>query len=412
MDNNMKFVEFYHKVKLAIEEHGLSDPYVFWPSGYFLTCLNKIMLDSNIDNHLRMTRMSVLFEGFYRSLDEGKSLRKRLTDIRLERWGNHYGTPTITFLLTYNVQIEKTRCVFGLASSYTEESPKPWEILNSTRFTVDEQNFVLVDEKSVSTVVVPSEDEKTGQFLKTHNPTGGFTTTPCDPVSQKFIEYACEVAGRNGTVLEIGAAFGSASLQALAKGAKVFCNDIDPSNLAVVRNRHVKADSIQQASVTGDDSKLIFVPGSFPDELAGLPKNYFDAILICRVLHFFTGEQIEKSLEQLSTHLKPGGKLFIVCETPYLKNWQRFIPEFEKRVIEGVKWPGEITNPADYESSGRVASLPKFVHWINKEVLEKSLTQTKFGVEHLSYIDRYGQFPSDLLLDGRESIGAIVAKPY
>ena len=122
-------------------------------------------------------------------------------------------------------------------------------------------------------------------------------------------------------MLEIGAAFGAASLQALAKGAKVFCNDIDPSNLAVVRNRHVKVDGIQQESVTGDDSKLVLVPGSFPDELAGLPKNYFDAILICSVLHFFTGEQIEKSLEQLSIHLKPGGKLFVVCETPYLKNW-------------------------------------------------------------------------------------------
>ena len=77
-----------------------------------------------------------------------------------------------------------------------------------------------------------------------------------------------------------------------------------------------------------------------------------------------------------------------------------------------MKWPGEITNPADYESSGRAASLPKFVHWITKEVLEKSLTQTKYGVEHLSYIDRCGQFPTDLLLDGRESIGAVAAKPY
>src|SRR3990167_1350961 len=110
---NMRIEEFYQKVKLAIEELGLSDPYTFWPSGHFLTYLNKIMSDSKIDNNLKMTRMSVLFEGFYRSLDEGKSLKKRLTDIRLERWGSHYGTPTITFLLTHNVQIEKTRYIFG-----------------------------------------------------------------------------------------------------------------------------------------------------------------------------------------------------------------------------------------------------------------------------------------------------------
>ena len=35
-------------------------------------------------------------------------------------------------------------------------------------------------------------------------------------------------------MLEIGAAFGAATLEAIAKGATVFCNDIDPENLAVV----------------------------------------------------------------------------------------------------------------------------------------------------------------------------------
>ena len=72
-----------------------------------------------------------------------------MTDIRLERWGNHYGTPTITFLLTYNAQIEKTHYIFGLASSTTDESPKPWDISNTERFTVDQKNSVLVDESQL-----------------------------------------------------------------------------------------------------------------------------------------------------------------------------------------------------------------------------------------------------------------------
>ena len=74
------------------------------------------------------------------------------------------------------------------------------------------------------------------------------------------------------------------------------------------------------------------IPGELPDELIGLPEKFFDAILICRVLHFFTGAKIEESLALLSKLLAPGGKIYIVCETPYLKNWQRFIPEFNKRV--------------------------------------------------------------------------------
>ena len=75
-----------------------------------------------------------------------------------------------------------------------------------------------------------------------------------------------------------------------------------------------------------------------------------------------------------------------------------------------LKWPGEITNPAAFENSGRIDSLPKFVHWITKEILERSLIQSKFAIDYLSYIDRKDQFPHDLLLDGRESIGAIASK--
>lgn len=406
----MKLEIFNDKITKVVKEQGLIDASIEPICSAFLQYSNDIML-SEQDDLLKMTQLTIIFEALNQSIPQSNPLKQKLNEIRLLRWGSHYGTPTITFLLTYGVEIEQTRKLFT-DKELAQSKDKPWTRTVDRKLTPDKENLVLIDTDATEQVSMPLEEEKTGQFLKTHNPSGGFTTTPCDPVSQKFIEYASEVALKSGTVLEIGAAFGAASLQALARGARVFCNDIDPSNLAVVRNRHLKFLQEKQGSVTGDDSKLVLVPGSFPDELAGLPNNFFDAILICRVLHFFTGEQIEKSLEQLTTHLKPGGKLFVVCETPYLKNWQKFIPEFERRVVQGVKWPGEITNPAEYESSGRAASLPKFVHWISKEVLEKSLLQSKLGVEHLSYIDRCGQFPDDLLLDQRESIGAVAAKPY
>lgn len=406
----MNLEEFYSKIKLAVEEN-LMDLSQVKSSGHFLRSLNNLMEDNSRDDALKITGMSVLFEGFYQSVKNSTSLKNHLSEIRLKRWENHYGTPTITFLLTYHSQIEKTKCIFELASS-DDESSNPWEIINSEHLSTDEQNSVLIDKKSPDRVIMPSEEEKTGQFLITHNPSGGFTTTPCDPVSQKFIEHADQIGAKGGAVLEVGAAFGTASLQALAKGTTTFCNDIDPANLAVLRNRNFKICDSHEFSVTGDNSKLVLVPGACPHELAGLPKDYFDAILICRVLHFLSGEEIEKSLEQFFAMLKPGAKLFIVCETPFLKNWQQFMPEFEKRLIEGVRWPGEITNSAEYESSGRAASLPKFVHWITKEIIEKSLKEKKFEVEYLSYIDRHGQFPEDLLLDGRESIGAIATKPY
>lgn len=175
--------------------------------------------------------------------------------------------------------------------------------------------------------------------------------------------------------------------------------------------RHASHTKNPENNLSGDSSQLVLVPGSFPDELKGLPRNYFDAILVCRVLHFFKGDKIDQSLQLLSSLLKPNGKLFVVCETPYLKNWQKFIPVYQKRFSEGVEWPGEIDKPADYENSGRAASLPSFVHWMTKEILERSLQKAKLEVGFLSYIDRKNQFPSDLLLDGRESVGAVAIKP-
>lgn len=368
--------------------------------------LEKFSSSDEANKTLSMTRVTILFEGFYRHLSAG-SLRTDLQILRAKRWAHHFGTPTITFLLSFKAQIDQVSKLFEELAPEKELDVFPWNIELVDSLFVDRDNDVVVNPKSISRVPVPAAKETTGIFTKTHNPFGGFTTTPCDPVSQQFIAHAALSVEHGGKVLEIGAAFGSATLEALAKGATVFCNDIDAENLAVVRQRFI--ESADDASITGDNSKLVLVPGELPNELIGLPEKQFDAILICRVLHFFSGAKIEESLALLSKLLTPKGKIYIVCETPFLKNWQRFIPEFNRRVEAHQEWPGEITDPAKYESSGRANSLPKFVHWITKEVLERSLVRAGFSVEHSEYINRQGQFPEDLLLSeyGKESVGAI-----
>lgn len=371
----------------------------------FFKVLEKITSHESEEKN-KFTQMTILFEGFYQYLSKDSELRPALLSIRFRRWLNHFGTPTVFFLLTYDNSISVIRSLFINCSNIEE-------FLLSLSFTMeefifDDANQVFIDIASTSKIELP-QCEKTGEFTKTYNPAGGFTTTPCDPVSKSFLEYTEEISRTGGSILEVGAAFGAASLLALEKGATVYCNDIDAKNLAVVRSRYLHG--VEELSSTGDNPSLVLVPGSFPDELLGLPQNFFDAILICRVMHFFTGAQIEKSLRSLSSFLKPGGKVFVVCETPFLKNWQKFLPEYEKRLQTNVQWPGEINNPADFESSGRASSLPEFVHWITKEIMEEVLNRTNFGIEHIAYIDRSGQFPEDLLFDGRESIGAIAIKP-
>ncbi len=404
----MRFLAFYKAITDVFSRENEAELGLFLiPSNHFFIESWHRLAESPGENELlQMTRATILLEGFCRYLSDSR-LKRSLLDVRASRWSAHFGTPTVTFLLSYKNNFDRVQRLFECLSSTRPDEPAPWLVGESCDFVEDLENNVLSDPKSISRVEVPPTREVMGIFTKTHNPFGGFTTAPCDPVSRKFIEYAATVVEHGGKMLEIGAAFGAATLEALAKGSIVFCNDIDPENLAVVRSRSIESLPDSADSITGDSSRLVLIPGRFPEELVGLPEHFFDAILLCRVLHFFSGKKIEESLALLSNLLAPGGKIYIVCETPYLKNWQRFLPEFNRRVSDGNEWPGEVTDPAEYESSGRAASLPKFVHWITKEVLERSLLRTKFSVEYSEYIDRKGQFPDDLLLSGCESVGVI-----
>ncbi|KTD32707.1 class I SAM-dependent methyltransferase [Legionella israelensis] len=409
----MDVVKFYQLIKEAFQDFNDRTVVESKTNQTFLNILDEIVLKEEIDPSLRMTSASILFEGYYQHLDHSSSFKQVLSEIKAQRWQQHFGSPTLTFLLSYKKKIDQTKQYFEQLQEEKSEFIAPWFIGKEQETVLDRENNVFVDPKSISRVETPKNRETTGFFTKTYNPFGGFTTTACDPFSQEFIHHAERSAKNGGQVLEIGAAFGSATLEAIAKEATVYCNDIRPENLAVVRNRFLEESNEKQTeSITGDTNQLVLIPGELPHELIGLPESFFDAILICRVLHFFTGTKINESLALLGKLLSPGGKIYIVCETPYLKNWQKFIPEFHKRIEKGMEWPGEITNPSEYESSGRSSSLPKFVHWITKEVLERSLEKAGFKIERAEYINRLGQFPEDLLLPeyGKESVGAIGLK--
>lgn len=402
----MNEVSFYNSIVTIIENDERMKASV--AARELIEKLSTLLAEDNVGLFDKMTKMTILFEGFYRFVSDNSEIKKQLLLIRLQRWKNHFGTPTLLFLLSYQQQIDAISNRFKLIESGQVDIQ---DLAAVVGLEIDDDSNVAIDGEAIKNVVMPAVAESAGKLIKTNNPIGGFTTIPCDPYSKKFLSYVEEIAKHDGKVLEIGAAFGAASLEALSLGATVYCNDIDPKNLAVVSNRYFDGLNSDRNSGTGDSTKLVFVPGSFPDELSGLPKNSFDAILICRVLHFFKGETIEKSIKQMGELLKPGGKLFIICETPYLKNWKKFIPEFEKRVNQGIEWPGEITNPADYESSGRAVTLPAFVHWISKDILERTIKQSGlFEIEQSCYIDRAGQFPDDLILDGKESVGAVAVR--
>ena len=245
---------------------------------------------------------------------------------------------------------------------------------------------------STSSPKMPAAE--TNGFVKTLNNMGYMTST-LDEFSRKFIDYSPHAPG---PALDIGAAYGIASLAALEKGATVIANDIEKAHLDILMEK--APDQLK--------GKLSLEPGSFPDHLT-MRNESLGAVLVCRVMHFFDGETIEKSAKLLFQWIKKGGKAFVVAETPYLKNFQNFIPIYEKRKQDGVKWPGFIEDVMAIAPE-RGAFLPPKMHLLDPDVLSRSFANAGFVIEEARMIPRK-DFPEDLQLDGRESVGIVARKP-
>lgn len=240
-------------------------------------------------------------------------------------------------------------------------------------------------------IKIPKADPS-GRFIPTLNEMG-FMTTQLDPYSQSFVEYAIKI---KEPVLEVGAAYGVATLAALSRGATVYCNDIDIRHLKIVE---------QQAN-KNDLARLKLVPGAFPKEL-DFPENSFGAILMARVIHFFDPETLQLAMKKAYSWLKPGGKLVIIADTPYLKNMADFIPEYERRVKNGDKWPGIMGDPKQFTNNPH---FHDFLHVLDDKVLSRVLSEQGFEVEKIEMLSRV-DYPADRQLDGRESVAVIAVKP-
>lgn len=230
-------------------------------------------------------------------------------------------------------------------------------------------------------------------FVKTLNNMGYMTST-LDPFSAAFVNFA---PGAPGPALDIGAAYGVATIAALNGGAHVVANDVDPRHLEILLER----------TPSQQRNHLELKAGSFPEDVDFSPKA-FGAILVARVFHFFPGVLIETAVQKLYQWLNIGGKLFIVGETPYLKNFKKFIPIYEARKQKGDFWPGYVEDVLSIAPE-RGKSLPPKMNFLDPEVLNRVLTQAGFFVEKAEMFAR-PDFPEDLRLDGRESVGAIAIK--
>ena len=236
---------------------------------------------------------------------------------------------------------------------------------------------------------------KDAGFVKTYNKMG-YMFNEISNYGREFINFS-----KNSIepVLDIAAAFGTITLPLLESGAKnVIANDLDIRHL----------ESLKEKTPIHLRDRLQIIAGHFPNSI-DFPKNYFHSVMLSHVMHFLTGEEVIAGLEKVYTWLKPGGKVFIVAGTPYVGIVKRFIPEFKKRKLEGMKWPGIVEDLSLYQHA-RCSDLPEWMNYLDDDILLEVLSSVGFMVDKISLFAR-PDFPVDMQLDGKENVGAIATKP-
>ena len=225
----------------------------------------------------------------------------------------------------------------------------------------------------------------------------GWMTPQHSPMSRRFVEFSQSL--NEGHVLDIGTSYGFVPQDLLRKTftLRVTANDLDINHLEILKS------SVPACC----QSRLEMAVGHFPNDLS-FPDHSFDAILASRVFHFLTGEELEEGVKKLYAWLKPGGRVFVLANSPYRGNFQTYIPQYEKRKLH-EKYPGIIR---DYSQVPQTIApqLPKFVHLLDLDVIQALFLEASFEIEFAEYLHLDTLYPP-VRLDNREDVGVIAVKP-
>lgn len=228
-------------------------------------------------------------------------------------------------------------------------------------------------------------------LIPTLNDTG-FMTDALDAYSARF---AAEADRLGGEALDIGCAYGVATLAALAAGARVCAADIEPGHLAVLEAR----------TPPEQRPRLRTVVAKIPE--ADFPQQSFGAILAARVLHFLTGPQIEQVVGKMYRWLVPGGRVYLVADSPYVGPWYKAWPQYEERKRAGDPWPGLIEDYTSYlPPSVEVKQRKRLINPLDPDVLRRVTEAAGFIVEEAAWLE--GARPGSLK---KTHAGVIARRP-
>ncbi len=183
----------------------------------------------------------------------------------------------------------------------------------------------------------------------------GAASASFDYAMRKFLEF-----GKGKEILEIGGCYGDVMLQALRQSeidlglglgndqaTKYVLSDLDERHLFIAArclSEKIQQNWLHQSSA----NKVKFVQVDITQACQIQKLGQYDAVYVGKVFHFLTPEQLELVVKHLFLLLKPEGQIFITALSPYLKHYEKFIPEYERRVDAGEENPGYIKKLRNY----------------------------------------------------------------
>lgn len=243
----------------------------------------------------------------------------------------------------------------------------------------------------------------------------GAVPAKLDYATIEFLKFA-----EGKVVLDVGGTYGKVMITALRqrKSTQYTLNDLDKRHLCIAaKTLQGKINENKLSPSSTEQVKFVQADITNARDMKNFGTTY-DAILVGRVLHYFTPDQLEMAVKHLFLLLKPGGRIFVVSITPYVKRFEPFIKEYERRIKVKEKNPGFVKSLLEYvnrdpevvtqEQIKNLHDEPFF--FLDDKVLRTVFERNGFRVIEckmmpLSYKSKSWE------LDGRENVILIAEKP-
>lgn len=223
----------------------------------------------------------------------------------------------------------------------------------------------------------------------------GWSAKEAHEINVAFAEFAgkCKLP-----VLDVGAGYGAASMEALRRGADLIVNDVAPEHLAYL------CALTDELGFSFPRVKI----GRFPGDLF-FPPESLGAVHASNVFHFLSPEEFSDGIRKIYSWLVPGGKLFALTGTPYQGHLVNCGSVFDRRKSLQIRWPGWFENIREFNSGPLLDMLPQSMLLFDVETLSRELNSVGFAIEIIRLYTRSG-IPNICRLDGRENLFVIAER--